>query len=95
MSGTTITKNTMTASLARIQQQLLELPAQAFDTWLANTPVRTGNARRRTKLQANVIRADYGYAVPLDQGRSRQAPQGMSTPTERRIARELRRIMRK
>jgi len=95
MSGTKLTQNTMTASLLRIQQELQALPAQAFDTWFSNTPVRSGNARRRTRLQGQVIRADYPYAVPLDEGRSRQAPQGMSEPTERRIQRELRRIMRK
>jgi hypothetical protein len=54
---------------------------EAHKVFLKNTPVRTGNARRNTELQRNNIVADYPYATRLDQGWSRQSPQGMSQPT--------------
>ena len=90
-----INKNTMQPSLARITQELENITSVAYRTWVENTPVRSGNARRRTRLQGNTIRADYDYAVPLDQGRSRQSQKGMEAPTERAIVREVRRILRK
>jgi hypothetical protein len=45
------------------------------------TPVRTGNARNRTKQVANTITADYAYAGRLDEGWSKQAPTGMTAPS--------------
>ena len=51
-----------------------------FAAFRDNTPVRTGNARRRTKLQGTEIRADYPYAQRLDQGYSSQSPNGMTIP---------------
>lgn len=87
--------DTITLSLEKIQSQLDRLPQQAYDVWIQSTPVRTGNARRRTRLRGNEIDARYPYAVPLDQGRSRQAPDGMVKPTERFIEQQLRKIIRK
>ena len=46
------------------------------------TPVDSGNARRNTKLSNDSILAQYPYAVRLDQGYSKQAPDGMSKPTD-------------
>ena len=45
------------------------------------TPIDSGNARRRTNLVGTEIRAQYPYAQRLDQGWSRQAPDGMVKPT--------------
>ena len=45
------------------------------------TPIDTSNAKRRTSTRGKVIKADYGYASKLDEGFSRQAPNGMSDPT--------------
>ena len=47
------------------------------------TPVRSGNARNRTKLNksTNTIKSNYGYAGRLDDGWSRQAPKGFTDPT--------------
>jgi hypothetical protein len=87
--------NRVAPSITRIQRDLAGVPAGALKTWVANTPVRTGNARRRTRLTGQTIRADYAYAVPLDQGWSRQSPQGMVRPTLRWLQRTLRRLMRK
>ena len=46
------------------------------------TPIRSGNAKRNTRLNNNKeIEANYKYAGQLDQGSSKQAPKGMSEPT--------------
>lgn len=47
----------------------------------SGTPRVTGNARRNTKLTGDRILAQYPYAQRLDQGSSKQAPDGMSVPT--------------
>lgn len=86
----------MTASLRRIQSDMDKLPAQAYNFWVKATPKDTGNARRKTKLEnKKVINADYPYAVPLDKGWSKQAPKGMSAPTEKFIKDRLKTILRK
>lgn len=88
--------DTVTPSLNRIQRDIQNLPEQAFKEYVRLTPVRSGNARRKTRLQGtDTIAARYPYARPLDQGWSRQAPQGMSAPVFEYIRRLLRRIMRK
>ncbi len=58
---------------------------EAYEYFRDITPVRTGNAQRRTRLSGDEIRADYAYAQRLDDGWSRQAPRGMTEPTERFI----------
>jgi hypothetical protein len=88
------------SSLNKIQKQLETLAPGAYKVWLENTPVRTGNAKRSTRLRQSTstkgeIDANYDYAVPLDQGRSRKSPQGMSRPTLAWLNKTLRSIMRK
>ncbi len=46
------------------------------------TPIDTGRARRNTKLSGDRILAQYPYATRLNQGSSKQAPDGMSKPTD-------------
>lgn len=53
----------------------------AYKAFVKNTPIRTGNARRKTKKQGNNINADYPYAQRLDDGYSKQSPNGMTEPT--------------
>lgn len=93
----TVTKTVdrISSSIARIQKQLDRLPEKAADYWVSITPIRSGNARRSTRLRGDTIEANYPYAQRLDEGWSKQAPQGMSAPTEKFIERETRRIMRK
>ena len=69
----------------RIQTEFAAIPPAAFVFFEKETPIRTGNARRNTQLKGNEIQANYAYAQSLDDGYSRQAPQGMSNPTERYI----------
>lgn len=94
--GIKITKNSLTPSLRKIQSDLDKLPAQAYNFFVKITPKDTGNARRKTKLSRNkTIEANYPYAKPLDEGWSKQAPQGMTQPTEQFIKAQLRKILRK
>lgn len=67
----------------------------AFKEFRRVTPIRTGNARRKTKLQGKVIAASYDYASYLDKGSSSQAPKGMSEPTTKFLNKLIRKIMRK
>lgn len=53
----------------------------AYKAFKQNTPFRKGNARRNTKKSGNSINADYPYAQRLEEGYSKQAPNGMTEPT--------------
>jgi hypothetical protein len=85
----------ITLSLTKNAQRISNLAQEAYDFWVGETPVRSGNARRKTRLRGDTISAEYPYAQRLDEGWSRQSPQGMSAPTERFIRNRLRRIIRK
>ena len=87
--------------LKAVQKQLANLPTEAYQYFKRITPVDTGNARRNTSLQGRTIHARYDYAEVLDKGRhmtskgmrgSKQAPQGMSKPTEQFIKTRVRQI---
>ena len=78
----------------RIRAQVEALPPRAYMYFKKITPIDTGNARSRTRLTGNTIRANYDYAKRLDEGYSKQAPNGMTEPTKEFIAKELRKIMK-
>ena len=67
-----------------------KLAEEAYQYFRNTTPIRTGNARRNTHLRGDEIRADYAYATRLDDGWSRQAPDGMSAPTTKFIQEYIR-----
>lgn len=91
-----ITKNRITPSVNKIVAKFEKLPNEAYKFWKKATPIDTGNARARTRLQGRKIKANYNYAVPLDNGWSKQAPRGMSQPTEEYIKKLIsRNILRK
>lgn len=99
----TLTVNKMSASLKRIQRKLDKVPQEAYKEFVKNTPVKTGNARRNTRLKGNTIEANYQYAQVLDKGRhmtnrgmrgSEQAPQGMSKPTQEFIQKRITQIIK-
>lgn len=90
-----VTKNTLTPSLRRITDALDKLPDEAYKVFKEETPIKTGNARRRTRLQGESIKADYNYATELDAGKSKQSPDGMSKPTEEYITKRVKDIMRR
>lgn len=75
--------------MAELRERLDTLPREAHTEFIKNTPKRSGNARRNTRLQDNKIIADYAYSQRLDEGYSKQAPEGMTKPTEQWIQREV------
>lgn len=86
----------ITPSLDRIVNELqTKVTKKAFLEFRVKTPIRTGNAKRKTKLKGNTIHAAYPYASYLDEGRSKQAPDGMSKPTTELITKEIEKIFRK
>ena len=72
----------ITPSTKAKQKQLDKVPQETYTFFRAHTPVRTGNARRNTILAKDTIIGAYPYAQRLDDGYSRQAPDGMTKPTE-------------
>lgn len=88
-------KDSITPDLEKFRKQLDNLPQEAYQVFVKNTPVDTGNARRNTRLKNDTIEANYSYAVPLDNGHSRQSPDGMVKPTEQFIADRVDKILRK
>lgn len=61
--------------------QVSKITDVAYKAFVKNTPIRSGNARRKTKKTNNSIDANYAYAQRLEEGYSRQAPNGMTEPT--------------
>ena len=65
--------------------KLLELPQDAMDDtfpfYKNKTPVRSGNARNKTKKNRLKINSNYPYAGRLDEGWSKQAPKGFTSPS--------------
>jgi hypothetical protein len=72
-----------------------ELVKEAYAFFKKATPIRTGNARRKTYQQGTQIKAKYPYAKRLDDGYSRQAPNGMVKPTREFMKKKLKQIVRK
>jgi hypothetical protein len=66
---------------------------EGYDYFKSITPKDTGNARRQTKVKVakgfdtrgNKIEAKYPYAGRLDEGWSKQARNGMSDPTIKKM----------
>ena len=69
----------------------VKLADEAYKVFRANTPVRSGNARRNTNLYQDSIEANYAYAQRLDGGYSKQSPRGMTKPTDDYISKWIQR----
>jgi hypothetical protein len=87
-------QNKITSSIASIQKKLDALPQEAYKEFVKNTPIRTGNARRNTKLRGDEIQANYAYAEKLNEGYSQQSPDGMTSPTEAFLKKRLKQILK-
>jgi len=65
--------------------KLFDLPQDAMDEtfpfYKKTTPIRSGNARNKTKQNNLQIKSNYGYSGRLDEGWSRQAPKGFTGPS--------------
>jgi hypothetical protein len=87
-------KDKITKSIDNILLQIDKLPREAYKEFVKDTPIRSGNARRKTRLSGNKIVAGYNYAQKLDEGFSRQAPDGMTKPTEEFIKKRMTQIIK-
>lgn len=86
----------ITPSTLAKQKQLAQIPDDTYTFFKAHTPIRSGRARRNTFLKnKNEIIGQYPYAQRLDEGYSRQAPDGMTKPTEAYFKRRLDAILGK
>ena len=94
MSITYTVNDKITNSLSSIKAKLKLLPKEAYKEFVKETPIRSGHARRSTKLNGNVISANYPYAKRLDEGYSDQSPDGMTTPTEEFVKKRVRQILK-
>ena len=84
--------NVSSKELTKLQAGLKKIPQDAYQYFVAQTPVRSGNARRSTHLAKDTIVADYQYAQRLDDGYSKQAPRGMVKPTEAYVNRQVKKL---
>lgn len=87
-------KNVATGQLKKIQKKLQQVPLEAYTEFVNDTPIRSGNARRNTSLEKNKIKARYPYAKRLDDGYSKQSPQGMTQPTINFIKKRIKQILK-
>jgi len=98
-------KFSLTSSTREVEDMLNDLEdlsrdvmKPAFKFYKKETPVRSGNARNQTKLKGQTINSDYAYAGRLDEGWSKQAPDGMTKPTieeiDNLVDKEVRKIGR-
>lgn len=84
------------SEVKRLFENMKDLPKdvmkEATPYMVSKTPVRSGNARRNTRLKnETTILADYAYADRLDNGWSDQAPGGFTDPTIDQIDKIVRR----
>ena len=95
-------KTSLPNVLANINRKLAKLPQEAYAEFVKNTPYKTGNAKKSTKLKGKTIEANYDYAGVLDKGRhmtkrgmrgSDQAPEGMTKPTLKYLNKRLNQII--
>lgn len=83
--------------LSRLEQGLDKVPEKAFVKFRQTTPIKSGNARKKTSLTKNAqggqINGDYPYVNRLNEGYSKQAPTGMTSPTIEYIKTVVKRIL--
>tara|TARA_B110000459_G_C16275680_1_gene344019 strand:+ start:345 stop:629 length:285 start_codon:yes stop_codon:yes gene_type:complete len=80
------------AKLAKVPDQLLK---DAYTELKANTPIRSGNARNKTKVRGDKIRSNYSYAGSLDAGSSPQAPDGFTKPTIEYMRKDIDKLIKR
>jgi len=95
-------KGDVSQILSKMKKELNNIPKEAYQFFVKQTPIKSGNAKRNTKLKGKTIEANYQYAEVLDKGRhmtsrgmrgSDQAPEGMTKPTEDFIQQRVNKIV--
>ena len=76
-------KNNTNKFFTRLVDLPEDLMQRSYTFLKSKTPIKSGNARKKTKLQKKnrVIKSNYAYAGRLDEGWSGQAPKGFTDPT--------------
>lgn len=74
-------KSNVAKAMAGYSNVAKEVAKKTYTYFKAITPERTGNAKRKTRLKDQTIEANYNYASKLDEGYSKQAPEGMTGPS--------------
>ncbi len=87
MAGLKVNKREVMEMFDNLEELSEDVMKDAGVYFRNRTPVRSGNARNKTKQKGDVINAGYPYAGKLDEGWSKQQPKGMSAPTEKEIDR--------
>lgn len=85
----------LTQKLKKASKVASEVIKPAYRYFLVSTPIRTGYARSHTRLKDKSILAKYPYAKKLDEGYSKQAPDGMVQPTVDEINRLVQKYIKK
>lgn len=88
-----ISTGNINRAIRRIERELPSIANEAHTSFVGNTPVDSGNARKSTRLRGNTIDARYNYANRLNEGYSGQAKQGMTDPTIESIRKHVRQIL--
>lgn len=91
MITVTYTDN-ITKQLQGLTKEIKQLKVDGLAEFKDLTPIRSGNARNRTTLKGDTIVAEYAYAERLDNGWSKQAPNGMTQPFEKWLNKEVDKI---
>lgn len=85
-------KSKIQARLKNIESKINQIKDFATEEFRSITPIDTGNARSKTRRTQEGVSANYNYAVRLNEGYSKQAPDGMTKPTVEAIQAYVRRI---
>lgn len=87
--------NKISPILKKQADAIKKIPNEAYKVFVSETPVRSGNARRNTRQtkSGKEIVANYPYAKRLDEGYSKQSPDGMIKPTVEYVINRFRQIM--
>jgi|TARA_B110000908_G_C10172120_1_gene411391 hypothetical protein len=87
--------NNISPRLNRTQKLLDAIPKKAHMKFKTVTPIKTGNAKRKTDFNGtDTISGNYNYANRLNEGHSKQARNGMTAPTIDFIRDEVRKVAR-
>jgi len=85
-------KSKIIARIDQVGAKVRKVKDFAHEEFRKITPIRTGNARKRTNRINRGVEAAYPYANRLNEGHSRQAPKGMTDPTVDKIQEYVRKL---
>jgi hypothetical protein len=73
--------NNIDKRVAKLEKEFGNIAIEAHKKFVEVTPVNSGNAKSKTELRGKEIQANYDYSVRLQNGHSKQAPNGMRDQT--------------